>query len=201
MFKELLNPYFTKKYGSLYDSNIDRVIYRNPFEILTHAIKNFISEYIGTPLVNLANPKWESGLMGSTGGAIMGVYGRPFVSQIMSSTFVRPKYALHDDIFTDNILTTNDNDTLQMMSSDYLKDKKVRVFKYVGKNPKEKMKKLLESIGKEVNREFIYESLSDKKVQEAMDFYHSIIDYFNSLKEVGKTDAQFYTEFTKFSHL
>lgn len=42
-------------------------------------------------------------------------------------------------------------------------------------------------------------SLSDKKVQEAMDFYHSIIDYFNSLKEVGKTDAQFYTEFTKYT--
>ena len=43
------------------------------------------------------------------------------------------------------------------------------------------------------------ETLSDKKVQEAMDYYHSIIDYFNSLKEVGKTDAQFYTEFTKYT--
>ncbi len=42
-------------------------------------------------------------------------------------------------------------------------------------------------------------SLDDKKVQEAMDYYHSIIDYFNSLKEVGKTDAQFYTEFTKYT--
>lgn len=41
--------------------------------------------------------------------------------------------------------------------------------------------------------------LTDKKVKEAMDFYHSIIDYFNSLKEVGKTDAQFYTEFTKYT--
>lgn len=43
------------------------------------------------------------------------------------------------------------------------------------------------------------QSLNDKKVQEAMDYYHSIIDYFNSLKEVGKTDAQFYTEFTKYT--
>jgi hypothetical protein len=43
------------------------------------------------------------------------------------------------------------------------------------------------------------ESLSDKEVQEAMDYYHSIIDYFNSLKEVGKADAQFYTEFTKYT--
>ncbi len=43
------------------------------------------------------------------------------------------------------------------------------------------------------------ESLSDIEVQEAMDYYHSVIDYFNSLKEVGKTDAQFYTEFTKYT--
>lgn len=43
------------------------------------------------------------------------------------------------------------------------------------------------------------QSISEKDVQEAMDFYHSIIDYFNSLKEVGKTDAQFYTEFTKYT--
>ena len=41
--------------------------------------------------------------------------------------------------------------------------------------------------------------LNDPKVKEAMDFYHSIIDYFNSLKEVGKTDAQFFTEFTKYT--
>lgn len=41
--------------------------------------------------------------------------------------------------------------------------------------------------------------LSDKPVKEAMDYYHSIIDYFNSLKEVGKTDAQFYTEYTKYT--
>ena len=43
------------------------------------------------------------------------------------------------------------------------------------------------------------ECLANKDVEEAMDFYHSIIDYFNSLKEVGKTDAQFYTEFTKYT--
>lgn len=39
----------------------------------------------------------------------------------------------------------------------------------------------------------------EKDVMEAMDYYHSIIIYFNSLKEVGKTDAQFYTEFTKYT--
>ena len=30
----------------------------------------------------------------------------------------------------------------------------------IGKNPKDKMKKLLESVGKEVNREYIYEEIS-----------------------------------------
>lgn len=35
--------------------------------------------------------------------------------------------------------------------------------------------------------------------EKAADFYYSIISYFNSLKEVGKTDAQFYTEFTKYT--
>lgn len=34
---------------------------------------------------------------------------------------------------------------------------------------------------------------------EAADYYYTIISYFNSLKEVGKTDAQFYMEFTKYS--
>lgn len=104
----------------------------------------------------------ETGLMGTTGTAIASAYGKPFVMQLMSPTFVRPKYAVADDIFTDNILTPNDNDTLQMMSSDYLKDKKVRIFKYNGKDGKKKLDKILESIGKEVDRQFIYESISGK---------------------------------------
>lgn len=43
------------------------------------------------------------------------------------------------------------------------------------------------------------DQLGDKNVENTMDFYHSVIDYFNSLKEVGKADAQFYTEFTKYT--
>ena len=34
---------------------------------------------------------------------------------------------------------------------------------------------------------------------QAMDNYHTVINYFNSLKEVGKVDAQFHTEFTKYT--
>ena len=41
--------------------------------------------------------------------------------------------------------------------------------------------------------------MNDKSFIEAADYYYSIISYFNSLKEVGKTDAQFYLEFTKYT--
>lgn len=39
----------------------------------------------------------------------------------------------------------------------------------------------------------------DRSFIEAADYYYSTISYFNSLKEVGKTDAQFYLEFTKYT--
>lgn len=155
-----IDPIVKRKYGMLYPAN--KKINRSWFEVVGHNIKKWISDNVGKPLFKLGLPSNESGLMGSTGGVMASAYGKPFVSQIMSSTFIKPKYALHDDIFTDNILTTNDDGILQMMSSDYLKDKKVRVFKYVGKNPKEKMNKILEYAGADVYREFIYETLSGK---------------------------------------
>lgn len=159
-----MGTFMVKKYGSRYPfkNSACAIIERNFFDIATHDIKKWLSDNIGKPIFALGLPTIETGLMGSTGGVMASAYGKPFVSQIMSSTFVRPKYALHDDIFTDNILTTNDDGILQMMSSDYLKDKKVRVFKYIGKNPKEKMNKILEYAGADVYREFIYETLSGK---------------------------------------
>lgn len=41
--------------------------------------------------------------------------------------------------------------------------------------------------------------LNDEKFIKTADYYYTIISYFNSLKEVGKTDAQFYQEFTKYT--
>lgn len=41
--------------------------------------------------------------------------------------------------------------------------------------------------------------IHEPDVELAMDYYHSVLDYFNSLKEVGKTDAQFFTEYTKYT--
>lgn len=38
----------------------------------------------------------------------------------------------------------------------------------------------------------------DEGFEKAADYYYSVISYFNSLKEVGKTDAMFYTEFSKY---
>ena len=49
---------------------------------------------------------------------------------------------------------------------------------------------------------FEAEHIDDKELREYEDVannYYSIISYFNSLKEVGKTDALFYTEYTKYT--
>ena len=43
------------------------------------------------------------------------------------------------------------------------------------------------------------DKLNNKDFEEAADYYYTVISYFNSLKEVGKTDAQFYQEFTKYT--
>ena len=41
--------------------------------------------------------------------------------------------------------------------------------------------------------------LNNDEFVKAADYYYSLISYFNSLKEVGTTDVQFYTEFTKYA--
>ena len=41
--------------------------------------------------------------------------------------------------------------------------------------------------------------LNNDQFIKAADYYYTVISYFNSLKEVGKTDAQFYQEFTKYT--
>ena len=45
---------------------------------------------------------------------------------------------------------------------------------------------------------FEYKHSNDTGFEHVADFYYSVISYFNSLKELGKTDAQFYTEYTKY---
>ena len=45
---------------------------------------------------------------------------------------------------------------------------------------------------------FEIEHLHDKDYEAVADNYYSVISYFNSLKEVGKTDALFYIEYVKY---
>ena len=155
-----------KKYGANYPWKTMKnpIINRSLFDIATHKISAIISKYIGKPLYDIGSPSLENGLMASTGGAVTGAYGRPFVMQVMSPTFVRPKYAVSNDILTDKILTTDDDDTLSMMDSDYLKGKAIRMFKYNKDNGPAKLNKILESIGQKVNREFIYECVTGKEM-------------------------------------
>lgn len=44
-----------------------------------------------------------------------------------------------------------------------------------------------------------HDRINDESFKKAADYYYTVISYFNSLKEVGKTDAQFYQEFTKYT--
>lgn len=45
---------------------------------------------------------------------------------------------------------------------------------------------------------FEKDHIKDPDFESVADNYFSVISYFNSLKEVGKTDAMFYTEYTKY---
>ena len=95
----------------------------------------------------------------------IGINNQPFVMQLMSPTFVRPKYAVANDLVTDKIVSAAEDDTLKLMKTDeYLKDKKIKVFKYIGSDGKEKLQKVLESLDKPVTREFIYETISGKEM-------------------------------------
>lgn len=44
-----------------------------------------------------------------------------------------------------------------------------------------------------------HDRINEDSFKKAADYYYTVISYFNSLKEVGKTDAQFYQEFTKYT--
>ena len=135
----------------------------------------------------------ETGLMVTTGTAIASAYGTPFVMQLMDPTFVRPKYAVANDLVTDKIVSAADDDTLKLMKSDdYLKGKKVRIFKYKGADGKQKIQKILESLNKPVTREFIYETVSGKEMitddQIYLDQDFEEVD-FSTLRHIVENEA------------
>ena len=132
----------------------------------------------------------------------IGINSRPFVMQLMDPTFVRPKYAVANDLVTDKIVSAADDDTLKLMNSDeYLKGKKVRIFKYKGSDGKQKIQRILESLDKPVTREFIYETISGKEMitddQISLDPDFEEID-FDSLRHVVENEA--YTVLNKYIH-
>lgn len=86
----------------------------------------------------------------------------PFVVQY--NQLQKPTFAVQDDIISDNIITTTPERKLVKASSKYLDNKKVSIYKYKGKDTKKKFEKIFESVGKEVNPYFIYETLSGRKM-------------------------------------
>lgn len=189
--EEACDSSMKRKYGMRYPMN--KKINRGWISTMSHNIKKWISDNIGRPLYDLGLPTNETGLMGSTGTAIASAYGTPFVMQVMDPAFVRPKYAIANDLVTDKIVSAADDDTLKLMNSDdYLKGKKVKIFKYKGSDGKVKIQKILESLGKQVPRSFIYETVSGKEMitddQIYLDQDFEEVD-FSTLRHVVENEA------------
>jgi len=158
--EDLSDPAMKRKYGMRYPLN--KSIKRLWIEPVFHGIKKWISDYIGKPLYQLGLPSHEDGLMGIS--PVIGMNSYPFVMQIMSPTFVRPKYGVQNDLITDKIITTDEDDNLKVLPNTYLSNKKIKLFKYKGKDPNSKWMKIFESLNTKVPREFIYETISGKNM-------------------------------------
>jgi len=72
-------------------------------------------------------------------------------------------YAIHNDIITDKILTVDEYGVLRIRENSFLEGRNIAIYKYV----KEDLKgyhKILKSVNKQVYREFIYETLTGKRL-------------------------------------
>lgn len=141
--------------------------------------------------------------MGLAGiGGPIGTTNAIFVSKLQSPTMLRPQYCVQDDMITDNIITTDNDGVLRKVSSDYLKDKNVRMFKYMGKDPNKRLMTILNSVDTEVPREFIYETISGKYLLEdsQIEFDENFQEVnFNEMRAMIENDA--YTVLNKFIYL
>ena len=120
---------------------------------------------------------------------------------------IRALYDRHVDIFPKNG-TDYDDSFFAFYAREKVNDKVVYISnrEYMGILPTGRTQMTTQM--RLIATMFVHRALFEKKhadrlhlpeVTEAMDYYHTVINYFNSLREVGKADAQFYTEFTKYT--
>lgn len=119
--------------------------------------------------------------------------GNVFVSKIQDPTFITPRYAVQNDIITDNIVMPNPHNVLKKYPSSYLKNKKVQIYKFNGNDPNKKLMTILNSLDTKVdNMHYIYEVLTEKEFidddQIAYDENFSLID-FDKIKQTIENDV------------
>lgn len=133
-------------------------------------------------------------MMGLAGiNPVVGIGGNVFVSKIQDPTFLTPRYAVQNDIITDNLVMPNPHKVLKKYPSSYLKGKKVQIYKYTGQDPNKKLMSILNSVDKKVGSlKYIYEALTgremldDDQIDYDKDF--KLID-FDGIKRTIENDA------------
>jgi hypothetical protein len=173
---------------------------------LPDSARNYIKKKLASRIHNKAYKKrittgHETMGLAGIGGPI-GTTNAIFVSKLQSPTMLRPQYCIQDDMITDNIITTDNDGVLRKVSSDYLEDKNVRMFKYMGKDPNKRLMTILNSVDTEVPREFIYETISDKYLLDdnQIEFDEAFQEVnFNEMRAMIENDA--YSVLNKFIYL
>lgn len=133
-------------------------------------------------------------MMGLAGiNPVVGISGNVFVSKIQDPTFLTPRYAVQNDIITDNIVMPNPHKVLKKYPSSYLKGKNIKVYKYTGQDPNKKLMSILNSVDKKVGSlKYIYEALTGRELldddQIDYDEDFKLID-FDGIKRTIENDA------------
>lgn len=118
----------------------------------------------------------ESGLAATTSVPV-GIGYTPFI--MVRNTLAAPTYALQNEIDGDKMIIRNrDTNALEIQLTKPVDKDPVKIYKYKGKN-KDGYKKLLESVGQEVDENFIYSTLSGKEV-----YMENQIEYDSDFEEV-----------------
>lgn len=95
--------------------------------------------------------------------------GAVYVTQYVSSSGAfsgRPSYAISNDLVSKNVCTRDSNGTLSVvLFDDLFKNKNMKIFKYTGnKSSHDIFKEVFANLNKEIDDNFIYETVSGKKL-------------------------------------
>lgn len=126
--------------------------------ILRNAIRG-----VSNKMINMLTPNYESTALAGINPAI-GIRDTIYMDKIYTPGYLRPRYAIQNDIMTDNLITTDDNNKLIKFPTEKLKNSKIEVFKYKGKDPNAKLMSILNSVGTIVDKDYIYETVSEKEL-------------------------------------